>query len=350
MKFAISTTIIGILVLGVFLLMAKDYSKNHNSSQFSRTVDFATLNRSETISAGTPLTKDLDEPSSTKASAPEKTEHQASDQALAVSSDNDEDDESDEPPADYLSQAALTRPLDQGEIAGLDITLLRLIRNGMFARNGYRVHDPELRDYFNSRPWYKPTNVSIESISRTFTEQQQANLRLIIAQEKKAENPASVQNSSSSQSSQRSSSARTSCLTPPFTPEGSSLLVGRWGRNANIIIHGGQEAAQAHYSEYVFYSDGHFSYKGHFFSEPESNEGKYRLDGKTLRLYYTDAYVNGRSYPPADPGPVEVEVDDPDGFPTFQIGIAMFQKGIWWDFKRGCYIDPNGNPWRALNH
>jgi hypothetical protein len=42
------------------------------------------------------------------------------------------------------------------DLVGLRANQLRLLRNAIFARHGRTFTTPQLQDYFNSRPWYRP--------------------------------------------------------------------------------------------------------------------------------------------------------------------------------------------------
>jgi len=60
---------------------------------------------------------------------------------------------------------------------------LRLMRNAIMARNGYRFQSKDLQEYFGKEPWYKPA-ASNDNIKLSFIEQ--LNVELIKAEE---ENP-----------------------------------------------------------------------------------------------------------------------------------------------------------------
>lgn len=60
---------------------------------------------------------------------------------------------------------------------------LRLMRNAIMARNGYRFQSQDLQEYFGKEPWYKPA-ASNDNIKLSFIEQ--LNVELIKAEE---ENP-----------------------------------------------------------------------------------------------------------------------------------------------------------------
>lgn len=57
-----------------------------------------------------------------------------------------------------------------------DKPTLRIMRNSILARHGYRFQSPDLQEYFNNEPWYKPAE-SNDGVRLTFIEQ--LNLDLI---------------------------------------------------------------------------------------------------------------------------------------------------------------------------
>lgn len=61
---------------------------------------------------------------------------------------------------------------------------LRIMRNAIMARNGYRFQSKDLQDYFGKEPWYKPA-ASNDNIKLSFIEQ--LNVELIKAAEENAE-------------------------------------------------------------------------------------------------------------------------------------------------------------------
>ena len=67
-----------------------------------------------------------------------------------------------------------------------DSPTLRIMRNAILARHGYRFQSKDLQDYFNNEPWYKPA-ASNKSIHLSFVEQ--LNMDLIKHEEaERAEN------------------------------------------------------------------------------------------------------------------------------------------------------------------
>jgi hypothetical protein len=53
-------------------------------------------------------------------------------------------------------QFASERYLSQSDVSNLSKSELRLMRNGIFARHGYRFKSSDLRNYFSQQPWYQP--------------------------------------------------------------------------------------------------------------------------------------------------------------------------------------------------
>lgn len=56
---------------------------------------------------------------------------------------------------------------------------LRLIRNELFASRGYRFNSEDLQKYFNSQPWYEPSNKTAEQVYNELSEIEKHNLELI---------------------------------------------------------------------------------------------------------------------------------------------------------------------------
>ena len=54
------------------------------------------------------------------------------------------------------------RPLSVDELGGLSAAELRIARNEIFARHGFRFSDPALRAHFGRFDWYRPTSVTVE--------------------------------------------------------------------------------------------------------------------------------------------------------------------------------------------
>ena len=66
--------------------------------------------------------------------------------------------------------------LNDKQFAHLDKPSLRIMRNAILARHGYRFQSKDLQDYFSAEPWYKPA-ASNDNIRLSFIEQ--LNMQLI---------------------------------------------------------------------------------------------------------------------------------------------------------------------------
>lgn len=75
----------------------------------------------------------------------------------------------------------LTVPKD---LSGFSYEELRLLRNQIFARNGYLFGDPYLRGYFNQFDWYRPI-FKVEKFKVQLSEKEQKAVNRILAEEKK---------------------------------------------------------------------------------------------------------------------------------------------------------------------
>jgi hypothetical protein len=73
--------------------------------------------------------------------------------------------------------------IDQSELSRLSGPQLRILRNAVFARRGYVFRSADLKMYFSSKPWYNPTERSMDTVSRRLSPTEQANLRCIMATE-----------------------------------------------------------------------------------------------------------------------------------------------------------------------
>jgi hypothetical protein len=62
-----------------------------------------------------------------------------------------------------------SRIVAPGEIARLSCFELKIARNEIFARYGYKFHDQDLIDHFTTQPWYHPvaTDVSLSPTELT---------------------------------------------------------------------------------------------------------------------------------------------------------------------------------------
>ncbi|OYT72505.1 MAG: hypothetical protein CFK52_04700 [Chloracidobacterium sp. CP2_5A] len=85
-------------------------------------------------------------------------------------------------PGDF-PEASL-RDLTEDDLADLSLEELRLMRNEILARHGYRFADPGLAEHFKAQPWYHPTE---NSASDKLTPVEKRNIERIRRAEKDAE-------------------------------------------------------------------------------------------------------------------------------------------------------------------
>ncbi len=84
---------------------------------------------------------------------------------------------------DYILPESDSRYYSKKEIKKLTKKELKLARNELFARYGYKFKDEELRKYFKSKSWYKPKKKIVSETQLNKFEK--ANLKKIQAREKK---------------------------------------------------------------------------------------------------------------------------------------------------------------------
>lgn len=75
---------------------------------------------------------------------------------------------------DFVFQDSAERRVQEWEVAMLSPTILRIARNEIYARRGYRFSDPLLLAYFETKPWYAPGSAPI-----ALTAVEEANVALI---------------------------------------------------------------------------------------------------------------------------------------------------------------------------
>ncbi len=82
--------------------------------------------------------------------------------------------------AQFLVEDANARDLSAYDVSGLASEthsgpqMVRIARNEIFARRGYRFQSEDLRSWFNAQPWYSPVTGEVE-----LTEQEQRNVRIL---------------------------------------------------------------------------------------------------------------------------------------------------------------------------
>ena len=70
--------------------------------------------------------------------------------------------------------------LDREFFRKYDREKLRIIRNELFAFHGYRFNAPDLKDYFEKKEWYKPSNLTSGQIFNLLTDIEKHNITLIM--------------------------------------------------------------------------------------------------------------------------------------------------------------------------
>jgi hypothetical protein len=109
--------------------------------------------------------------------------------------------------------------LTDDDTAGLTAYELRVLRNVHFARYGRKYDSPGLGDYFSTRPWYKPSDTYSDKL---ITANDKANINLILAAEKRAQQSDTAANQPDGVSPQNTPVTSTLDTAPAATPVGSS--------------------------------------------------------------------------------------------------------------------------------
>ena len=84
------------------------------------------------------------------------------------------------------TSSRLIRP---GELGPLSLGELELMRNEIYARHGWIFNRPDLRNYFESQPWYRPkgdlsnAQQSNRWVEAELTPLERRNLRIIVSRE-----------------------------------------------------------------------------------------------------------------------------------------------------------------------
>jgi len=71
---------------------------------------------------------------------------------------------------------ASNRNLTSEDLAGKSLWELKIMRNEIFARHGYKFKTEEMREYFNKQKWYEPKYADVKS---KLTEIENANIKMI---------------------------------------------------------------------------------------------------------------------------------------------------------------------------
>ena len=80
------------------------------------------------------------------------------------------------------------RELTSADLSGRSDWERQLMRNGPYARHGYRFHTARIAAYFMRQSWYHPTTGDMDQVSGTLSAVERQNTAFILAYEKKAEN------------------------------------------------------------------------------------------------------------------------------------------------------------------
>lgn len=79
------------------------------------------------------------------------------------------------------------RPIQPSDLGSLSLGELELMRNEIYARHGWIFKRPDLRNYFESQPWYRPRSdnayYSNQQVEAELTSLEKRNLRIIISRE-----------------------------------------------------------------------------------------------------------------------------------------------------------------------
>ena len=79
------------------------------------------------------------------------------------------------------------RLIQPGELAALSPGELELMRNEIYARHGWIFRRPDLRNYFESQPWYRPRSdnayYSNRQVEAELSPIEKRNLQIIISRE-----------------------------------------------------------------------------------------------------------------------------------------------------------------------
>jgi hypothetical protein len=79
------------------------------------------------------------------------------------------------------------RPIRPGELESLSLGELELMRNEIYARHGWIFRRADLRNYFESQPWYRPRSdnayYSNRQVEAELSPLERRNLRIIISRE-----------------------------------------------------------------------------------------------------------------------------------------------------------------------
>ena len=81
--------------------------------------------------------------------------------------------------ADYILPESSIRSLTAADLQNLTTKELVIARNEIFARHGYIFSDQDLRSYFYTKPWYRPSTLSRDFDFGSLSSLESANVQLI---------------------------------------------------------------------------------------------------------------------------------------------------------------------------
>lgn len=85
--------------------------------------------------------------------------------------------------SEYILEGSSEKYLTEEELSGLSKEQLRLARNEIYARHGYRFDSEDLIQYFSGKSWYYPNDFNMEAIAASMNIYEKQNLQLIVSLE-----------------------------------------------------------------------------------------------------------------------------------------------------------------------
>ena len=77
----------------------------------------------------------------------------------------------------------MTDTLQKSDLQEKNCMELRFMRNEIYARHGRKFRDPELKEYYNDQPWYRPQHEPGSFPNKLLTNVQKNNIQIIIEKE-----------------------------------------------------------------------------------------------------------------------------------------------------------------------
>lgn len=96
--------------------------------------------------------------------------------------------------SEYILEGSSERYFTAEELSGLSKEQLRLARNEIYARHGYRFGSEDLMQYFSEKSWYYPNDLSMEAIGASMNIYEKQNIQLIVSLEDGASAPGNGEN------------------------------------------------------------------------------------------------------------------------------------------------------------